>query len=431
MKILINRKDSRASVIMRRIVDRRTDGSMLVEYIVPAGVLFADKADSALTPEGFLRAAGRIMRDGWLQYSDGQETWGEFRSADEVDKSLDSFRNLPITVGHPDAFLTPDNVDQFQVGQLGSNIARDPELKDHILSDVLITGRKGLDAIQDGVVELSIGFSAVVIPERGTDAHGRAFRFVQTDIRGNHVAIVERGRAGKDARLILDAKGKTMKLADILKLTKITNGDAEHDDVSIEIGGVAFVVPRPVAELIEQLMANQKEPDPEAEPGTAAPDQEPGDPTPKPASVGAQAPAAAPEQTDAATQAKLDAQDVEINALKKDKAIRDRKVLLDKAAHAGVAIDTAKDKTDAAIMRTVVLDLEPDLKAKLDEHADSADYLLAMFERVIDKADRDLAGSVRRAGNAAVIASRGDVAVDTDWLANKVKADAEAAKGQN
>lgn len=426
---IITRADLRVC-ITRRVIETRADGSMLVEYQAPAGALAASRADGATTTdEGFLRTAGRLFRDGWLEYSDGETSWGEFRPAAEVDRALPSFRQLPVTVGHPDAFVTVDNAAAVAVGSTGSTVARDAELPDHVISDIMITHRAGLDAIKRGDVELSIGFRAIVVPQKGVDSHGRAYRFVQTDIVGNHVAIVERGRAGKDARLLLDTKGTHMKLADLLKITAKADLDpaAAGELVTIQIGEQSFEIPAAVAELIQKLMAAAPAEPAATAPAAPAAPVAPTAPDADPAAPAASAsnPEEDPEKTGDASgkmRADFDLLTIEVAGLRADRDKRDRDEVLDLAKRAGCKFDAAtlaKLKTVGDIQKAVILDRAPEHTALLIDNADDVGYVRRMFEGVIDAAFVSKAKGVGHALSLAAIADEDNDNTESDWLADE------------
>ena len=162
-----------------------------------------------LTSDGFVRAQGHITRSGIFLYHDkeGNEI-RELRSDEEVfsPDSLRSFSQVPLTLAHPPQNLTPATVAQHQVGSVGKP-RRDGNLAK---ADILITSRDAVQALLSGVQQLSCGYTCQVLSRSGALVHEdgteELFDSVQTNIRGNHVAIVERGRAGPSARIRVDEK---------------------------------------------------------------------------------------------------------------------------------------------------------------------------------------------------------------------------------
>jgi len=168
-----------------------------------------DFADSPirmeLTDEGYLTGEARVARVGIQSYQDGNGGLRkEYRPVDEVFSAdaIASFRNRPITMGHPDeGAVTADNAKRLSVGHVGENIRPDGRW---LVMPLTITDGDTIQRIADGTVELSAGYMADVEDEAG-EFEGEVYDSVQRDIRGNHVAVVDRARAGSMARLQLDA----------------------------------------------------------------------------------------------------------------------------------------------------------------------------------------------------------------------------------
>ena len=234
-----------------------------------------------LTPEGFLRCSSLLTRTGVFEYCDADgNTWGEYRDAEEVfePESLDSFRMVVVTDDHPAEMVTADNVKDVQVGHVGSDVRRDG---DFVRASLVITDPEVIRSIQDGKVELSCGYFAQVIQDAGVAPDGTPFTSRQTNIRGNHLALVEQGRAGPSCRLLLDA-GDAITKQDIMPKKK-TKQSKVRKDAKVIVGGVEFDVPEEVAEAIGEMgekvekqaaeLARLKEPaaeEPAAEAGAEA-----------------------------------------------------------------------------------------------------------------------------------------------------------------
>lgn len=137
------------------------------------------------------------------QNADGT-TRREYRPPAEVFSadSLASLEGAPVTNDHPRQMVNGENVRQFQVGT--ALRAGRPEGR-HVASDLVVQDAQTVRDIRSGKVELSCGYSATIVPTPGVSPEGEAYDAIQTNIRINHVAIVERGRAGHEARLRLDS----------------------------------------------------------------------------------------------------------------------------------------------------------------------------------------------------------------------------------
>lgn len=153
-----------------------------------------------MTPEGFLLCESvPIARTGTLLYADGEvpvdaSYAGEIvieRNADEVFRAetLASFEGKPVTLNHPDDFVTPQNWRQLSVG-ITQNVRRGEGVEqDLMLADLLITDAEAISEVRDGLREVSCGYEADY--EQLATGRGR-----QLNIVGNHVALVARGRCG-------------------------------------------------------------------------------------------------------------------------------------------------------------------------------------------------------------------------------------------
>ena len=117
--------------------------------------------------------------------------------------ALASFEGIPVTNDHPPVLIGPDDVKTYEMGH-AQNVRRgDGEWEEYTLADLHIHDRELIDAVQSGKREISCGYECEYVPNGdGT--------YTQRNIRGNHVAVVERGRAGKRAA-ILDSDKKKAK----------------------------------------------------------------------------------------------------------------------------------------------------------------------------------------------------------------------------
>lgn len=165
------------------------------------------------TPEGFLLCANvPLTRTGDLQYlagevpitatADGITTIS--RTADTIfsPECIASFQGKPVTINHPKVFVDSKNIGTYQVGHVINVRPGADQFANCLVGDLLITHQDGIDVVQSGVREVSLGYEAEYTetePGKGT----------QTDIRGNHVALVDKGRAGPLCA-IRDSLGATL-----------------------------------------------------------------------------------------------------------------------------------------------------------------------------------------------------------------------------
>lgn len=155
------------------------------------------------TPEGYLICVDSVLaRTGKQTYHrdevfhDGDNTEIEVdRRPDEVfsEQTLASFENKPITVEHPDCDVTCENYKDYAVGFVRDVKRGTVDGQDVILGTLVIQDAKTIDEIEAGEhVELSCGYDCDIKDEENPQ---------QRNIRGNHVALCEQGRAG-NARIV-------------------------------------------------------------------------------------------------------------------------------------------------------------------------------------------------------------------------------------
>ncbi|RIV79568.1 DUF2213 domain-containing protein [Pelagerythrobacter aerophilus] len=171
------------------------------------------------TKDGYMAVRARVARTGLYDYA-GYEVDPEnkhglrdkavvkvFRPGDEVfnRESIHSFIGKPITNDHPREGVTADNWRDHARGTIMGAV-RDGE---HVAFDLLLTDKEAIAAVDSGKRELSNGYATDLDFTPGTH-DGIAYDAVQRSIRGNHVALVDRGRAGsscaiKDGLPVCDA----------------------------------------------------------------------------------------------------------------------------------------------------------------------------------------------------------------------------------
>lgn len=156
-------------------------------------------------PDGRLRADGCLTRTGVFSYRNPDGTVRrEYRPPDEVfhADSLASFAMVPVTDDHPPDMLTSTTARKFAVGTVGEGVRKDG---DHVAAPLMVFDEDTIKKMDAGKVELSCGYEADIDPTPGVSPEGERYDVIQRKIRGNHVAIVDVGRAGHSARVRMDA----------------------------------------------------------------------------------------------------------------------------------------------------------------------------------------------------------------------------------
>ncbi len=166
---------------------------------------FAPITKCETTDEGFLRVWARAARSGTQLYrrADGSQV-REYRPPEEVSSpdSLTTFGMKPATWGHPPVLLDSENTKQYQVGYSGSQVRYNDGFVEVALT---VTDKDSIDKIQrKDATEVSAGYKVDFDPTPGLTPEGEDFDGIQRNIRVNHIAIVPRGRAGPEVRLLMD-----------------------------------------------------------------------------------------------------------------------------------------------------------------------------------------------------------------------------------
>jgi hypothetical protein len=179
---------------------------------------------------GYVRVDGFIGRSGMLAYTtDTGKPWIEYRPPDEAFKadSLESFALVPLTNTHPrEGLLTSENTREYQVGTVG-HPRQDGE---KVRAQMLVTDAGAVKDMKRGRVELSMGYTCDVDNTPG-EVNGQRYDAVQRNVRGNHVALVDMGRAGSEVRARMDGSGMVQSFSDqeITLATKIKLDGVEYD----------------------------------------------------------------------------------------------------------------------------------------------------------------------------------------------------------
>ena len=123
-----------------------------------------------------------------------------YRPGSEVfaDATLKSAAHRPVTNDHPDEAVTSANWKEHAVGQTGDEVTGEGIF---IRVPLMVSDEAAIKDIEAGKQELSAGYTCDLSFEDGTTPSGEAYDAIQKNIRLNHVAIVQRGRAGKQVRI--------------------------------------------------------------------------------------------------------------------------------------------------------------------------------------------------------------------------------------
>nr|DAO57804.1 MAG TPA: hypothetical protein [Caudoviricetes sp.] len=179
---------------------------------------FALNSQRVYTDEGFLRVPGKAARTGIQEYLAWELGLNDrspddiirvYRPSEEVfnDESLQSYLGADVTNDHPDKMVNASTYRNTSVGVVTSVGRRDG---DFVVIDMIIKDKDAIKAVETGKCELSAGYTAVYDDTPGTTPEGEPYDFRQTQIKINHVAIVDRARAGAMARIFDNMEKKPM-----------------------------------------------------------------------------------------------------------------------------------------------------------------------------------------------------------------------------
>lgn len=220
------------------------------------------------TPEGYLvcrdvpiaRTGDMVYRAAELELEGDPDRLVTVRR-DEADvfspAAIASFEGKDVTAGHPAVMVGPENHAAYTKGHV-QNVRREG---DYLLADLLVKDAALISDIKNNIVrEVSCGYHCQYVPD------GSGYR--QEQIRGNHVAIVPRGRAGHEVAIKDQAAQEAEKgrksMSNFWKSFLTAFGMAAKDASPEELGAM-------VDATVPALDAEPAAKAPEAEPAAAVP----------------------------------------------------------------------------------------------------------------------------------------------------------------
>jgi hypothetical protein len=161
-----------------------------------------EQADGTVIYEAVLSRAGVLAYrndDGSMRY--------EHRPSKEVfaPASMKSFEGMAVTDYHPNGIpVDAQNRTELNRGYIvPGSLRRD---NNELIGSIHVTDANLIRAIRAGRTAVSLGYFQDTIRQDGVAPEdGKPHTHVQTNIVGNHVAIVDIGRAGDNARLRADS----------------------------------------------------------------------------------------------------------------------------------------------------------------------------------------------------------------------------------
>ena len=350
------------------------------------------------TPEGFLKGVASVTNIGVFRYikADGSVMY-ELRHPDDVfdEESLNSLKMKPVTNDHPPVVITAENVKDYQVGNTGNYVAGWDNI--HLTADLVIQDKNAVMDVMGGKRELSCGYNCEVIEESGTWL-GVDYTHRQKNIRYNHVALVDRARAGESARIRLDSEDAIMDIDTTASAVDTKNKEEAQvanlrtiqiDSVDYEADENVIKALKAAEAKVDSLGADVKK---------------------------AQEKATSVEAEKDALQAKLDSAEKKVKELEEAKVdeaqinelVNARVALLNSAKEAGVEVKA--DMSEMDVRKAVINKVYPD--TKLDDKSEA--YIMARFDCAMEDLpkEKDADASVRQANADTAPVEKQDSADD-------------------
>ncbi len=162
------------------------------------------------TRDGYMVVRAKAARSGIYDYAGREvdpqgtrfkpdETVKVYRSEAEVfaKDSVASFLMKPVTNDHPSQAVTADNWKTHAKGVIGAALREG----DFLAFDLVLMDAATIADVESGKRELSNGYSSDIEFVDGVAPDGQAYQAEMRTIRGNHIAVVDKGRAGPFCRI--------------------------------------------------------------------------------------------------------------------------------------------------------------------------------------------------------------------------------------
>lgn len=212
---------------------------------------FTDRANIGKvkrTSEGYLVTQARALRKGVQEYHAselgimGDGIIRVYRPEESVRdaESLVSLSHAPITIGHPDEDVTAENWRDLSVGEVSTGATWDG---DFISLPLILKDASAIKSVEGGMAELSAGYTADIKSVEHDD-----YDFVMGPPKYNHLAIVDKARAGSEARI-----GDNAKPWGAAPLTK-TEEEIQVDMIQVMVGDAAVNVAKADADKLTTLV---------------------------------------------------------------------------------------------------------------------------------------------------------------------------------
>lgn len=133
---------------------------------------------------------------GWDQLGlDPNKVYRLYRDAEALAKGASTFNNIQLTKKHIQVNADDPKKDEI-VGSIGSDVVYEAP---YLWASMCIWDNEAIGLVEaEKLDEISSAYHYVPVMQSGTSPDGEAFDGRMTEIIGNHVSLVEQGRAGPD-----------------------------------------------------------------------------------------------------------------------------------------------------------------------------------------------------------------------------------------
>lgn len=221
------------------------------------------------TQDGYLVGQLRCARTGLQSYLGSElglptnDVISVYRPESEVFSrdSLASYANKPISDDHPPVNVDATNWKQYGKGDIGSDVVRDGEF---VSVSYKIMDSNTIAKVKAGKSEVSMGYMAEIEFADGVTPDGQAYQAIQKNIRINHLAIVDRGRAGPECGFSDSANSLKWGTSPITKVLGDRNVDLKTlivDGLTVETTDTGVVAIQKLADdknLVVRQLADSK-----------------------------------------------------------------------------------------------------------------------------------------------------------------------------
>lgn len=155
-----------------------------------------------------------------------------YRDPAELKKAAPTFNGVPLLLNHHEA-SAEDMPKEAVIGSVGTDADFDGE---YVRATLTVTDAEAIKLIESGKMK-ELSCSYFFRPDfTSGKINGVPYDFIMRDIKGNHVALVEEGRAGHDVKVIDSKKGNSMQ-----KKT-IKDADPKIEALEVKLANMAKAV---------------------------------------------------------------------------------------------------------------------------------------------------------------------------------------------